>query len=122
MRPRSRRDSSSAPRPSGEFGVPLVSTGALMLGSDYRALGAVQSLGRHGVEVWVVHDADRGIANVSRFTRRSVRWRGGDDEARVAFLLDLAERHRLQGWTLFPSRDDTAALCARHWDELSRVF
>ena len=30
--------------------------GALILGSDYKALGIVRSLGRHGIPVWVLRD------------------------------------------------------------------
>jgi predicted ATP-grasp superfamily ATP-dependent carboligase len=111
------------PIPSGlEVNRRPTAPGALVLGSDYRGLGAVQSLGRHGVDVWVLSESERGVANVSRFARRSLRWPPGDGPARIRFLLDLAGRDRLQGWALFPTRDDVAALCARHWDELAEVF
>jgi D-aspartate ligase len=97
-------------------------TGAVVMGSDYRGLGAVQSLGRRGVDVWVLHEARRGVADFSRYAKRSMRWPAGSPRSRVYFLLELAERHGLQGWVLFPTHDETVALCARHWDTLARVF
>ena len=96
--------------------------GALVMGSDYRGLGAVQSLGRHGVEAWVLHQAGRGVADFSRYARRSLRWPAGPASAQVGFLLELAERHGLDGWALFPTHDETVALCARHWNTLARVY
>jgi D-aspartate ligase len=96
--------------------------GALVLGSDYRGLGTVQSLGRHGVEVWVLHQARRGVADFSRYAKRSLRWPAGSPGAQVCFLLELAKRHGLEGWVLFPTHDETVALCARHWGTLARVY
>jgi D-aspartate ligase len=96
--------------------------GALVLGSDYRGLGAVQSLGRRGVDVWVLRHARRGVADFSRYARRSLDWPAGSPRSRVSFLLELAEQHGLNGWVLFPTGDETAALCASHWDTLARVF
>jgi D-aspartate ligase len=97
-------------------------TGALVMGSDYRGLGAVQSLGRRGVDAWVLHQGHRGVADFSRYARRSMRWPAGSPRSQVYFLLELAERYGLEGWVLFPTHDETVALCARHWDTLARVF
>ena len=97
--------------------------GALVLGSDYRGLGAVQSLGRHGIDVWIVREpGQRGVANFSRFVKRSLCWPSAALQDRAQFLLDLAEREGLSGWSLFPTRDDVVTLCARYWDDLSRAF
>jgi D-aspartate ligase len=96
--------------------------GALVLGSDYRGLGAVQSLGRRGVDVWVLHDSGSGVASVSRYAERSVHWPTGSEGSRVRFLIALAEKHGLQGWVLFPTRDDIVGLCARNLQALSGTF
>ncbi len=45
-------------------------TGALVIGGDYRGLGVVRSLGRHGIPVWVLKD-EHGLAASSRYARRS---------------------------------------------------
>ena len=96
-------------------------SGALVLGADYRGLGTTQSLGRHGVRVWVLYDNARGVGSFSRYAERSVRWPTDDDE-RERFLLEHAEREGLDGWVLFPTRDDTAAFCARRRDGLAQRF
>ncbi len=97
------------------------STGAIVIGGDYRALGVVRSLGRHGIPVWVMTDEHR-ISASSRFCKRSVEWPDATDEERVAFLIDLAIENGLTGWALIPSGDETAALISRHYQSLSQVF
>jgi predicted ATP-grasp superfamily ATP-dependent carboligase len=96
--------------------------GALVLGGDYRALGAVRGLGRRGVPVWVVRSADdHGLAGTSRFSRRCLRWPDGE-ESRLSFLADLGDREGLAGWTLFPTADATAAFVARRHADLAGRF
>ena len=85
--------------------------GALILGSDYKALGIVRSLGRHGIPVWVLRD-EHLIASCSRYSARGIDWPAAEEPERVAFLLGLAGRHDLDGWALFPTDDETAAFSA----------
>lgn len=96
--------------------------GALVLGADYRALGVVRSLGRRGVPVWALSEPGEPLASVSRYTRHSLPWPTADAEARVAFLGELARTRGLRRWAIIPSADETAALVARHHQELSRDF
>ncbi len=96
--------------------------GALVLGSDYRGLGAIQSLGRRGIETWLVRGPQRGVADFSRYTRRSIVWPEGSPESRAAFLVDLAERNGWRDWAILPSGDETAAFCAMHAATLSGPF
>jgi D-aspartate ligase len=96
--------------------------GALLLGADYRALGAVRSLGRRGVDVVVLRERDEPLAALSRYATRGIAWPAEDDAARIAFLIDLAEEGSLAGWALIPSADRTAALVARHHDVLAEHY
>jgi predicted ATP-grasp superfamily ATP-dependent carboligase len=95
--------------------------GALVLGADYRALGVVRSLGRRGVPVWVLKEPAEPIAALSRYTRRSIAW-PVDGVARIGFLKELARTEGVDGWALIPSADETAALVARHHEELAEHF
>jgi D-aspartate ligase len=87
--------------------------GAVVLGSDYRGLGFAQSLGRRGIEVALVHEPGRGLANFSRYVSRAFPWPGATQPERVHFLMDLADRQGLAGWLLVPTADETAALVSR---------
>src|SRR5256885_318912 len=95
--------------------------GALVLGGDYKALGIVRSLGRHGIPVWVLRD-EHVIASSSRYCRRAIDWPAAGDPERVAFLLRLAAQNGLDGWALFPTDDETAAFLARSEEGLAPRF
>jgi len=97
-------------------------SGALILGADYRALGAARSLGRRGVPVHVIAEHAEPLATVSRFSRHSLRWPVRGEGARVRYLRDLAASHGLEGWALLPSSDCAAALVARNHAELGRHY
>ena len=94
-----------------------MSAGALVIGADYRALGVVRSLGRRGVPTWVLRHGDDRLAGFSRFATRTLPLDEGP-----GFLLRLCREHRLAGWTLFASSDESAAFVARHHDELDESY
>ena len=96
--------------------------GAVVLGGDYQGLGIVRSIGRRGIPVCVVDD-ERSISRLSRYCGSQARIADmGDEECVVEDLLRLARRRGLEGWVLFPTRDETVAAISRHRDRLSEVF
>lgn len=96
--------------------------GAVVVGGDYQGLGIVRSLGRRGIPVCIVDD-ERSIGRFSRYATASVRVGDLRDERRcVDTLLAVAARHRLDGWVVYPTREETVAACSRYRDELSRCF
>jgi len=97
-------------------------SGALVTGADYRALGIVRSLGRHGIPVWVLKKSEQPLASLSRYAKRSIRWVNGANATKAGFLMDLAEKHGLQGWVLFPTDDEAVGLIARNHDLLGKRF
>jgi predicted ATP-grasp superfamily ATP-dependent carboligase len=98
-------------------GVP----GAIVLGSDYKALGIVRSLGRHGIRVWVLQD-EHALASYSRYCVRTLSWPAAAEAQRVHYLLALSERYGLGGWTIFPTDDETAALLSRNRQALAERY
>ena len=96
--------------------------GALVMGADYRGLGVVRSLGRQGIPVWVLKQEGEYLAAASRYSRRSLAWPAGEDSQQVGFLLELAAKHGLTDWVLFPTRDATTALVAHHHVFLSEQY
>jgi D-aspartate ligase len=99
-----------------------VATGAVVAGGDYQGLGVVRSLGRHGVPAYVVDD-EPSIARFSRYTVRTLRVPDLRDDARIAeSFLDAGRRYGLEGWVLYPTRDEIVAAFSRHRDELAAVY
>lgn len=95
-------------------------TGALVIGGDYRGLGVVRSLGRHDIPVWVV--AERfSLARTSRYAIGRTVWPATLEE-QLTCLIDLADRHGLRDWVLFPSAEETATLVAQHSDKLAEYY
>jgi predicted ATP-grasp superfamily ATP-dependent carboligase len=93
-----------------------------VIGGDFQGLGVARSLGRRGVPVFVIDD-EHSISRCSVYTTRALRVPDLRDERRtVGALLDAGRRHRLEGWVLFPTRDETVAALSRYRDALSESF
>ena len=97
-------------------------TGALVLGGNLNGLTIARSLGRHGVAVWVATSPNIKLASYSRYTQRTLPWPNGECEAQVDYLLELAARHKLDGWVLFPTSDESAALLSKFRVALSSRY
>ena len=80
--------------------------GAVVIGGDYQGLGIVRSLGRQGVPVCVVDDE----CSISRYSRYSQQFVALPDlhNARktVNGLIAVGRRLSLEGWVLYPTRED----------------
>jgi D-aspartate ligase len=102
--------------------VPNGQPGALLLGSDFKALGVARSLGRRGVPIAVVDTMPRS-AWFSRYVGRRFKWNDAIcGPAFVDFLLGLAGRESLEGWVLWPSQDDALELVARNSVRLAASY
>ncbi len=96
--------------------------GALVVGGCFQGLGIVRSLGRHGIPVCIVDD-ERSIARFSRYATRSVHVADLRDEQRaVEAVLDVGRQLGLDGWVLYPTRDETVAAFARYHVDLQEKF
>jgi D-aspartate ligase len=96
--------------------------GAIVVGGDYQGLGIVRSLGRRGIDVAVVDD-ERSISRHSRYAAAWLKVQDlSDDEQTVAALLRLAREHDVEGWVVFPTREETVAALARNRPQLTEHF
>jgi predicted ATP-grasp superfamily ATP-dependent carboligase len=96
--------------------------GAVVVGGDHQGLGIVRSLGRRGIPVVVVDD-ERSIARFSRYTTRYLRVGELRDERRtVDTILEIGAAHGLDGWVLYPTREETVAAFSRYRSELTERF
>lgn len=94
--------------------------GAVVLGGNYRALAVVQSLGRHGVPVWVAPTDGYALAGRSRYAQRILPWEGVAGERLADALVSL--NAAAAGWVLIPTDDDDTELVSRHHAVLAEHF
>ena len=96
--------------------------GAIVIGGDYQGLGIVRSLGRRGVDV-VILDDESSISRHSRYATGSVKARGlRDDEQTVDALLALYRSRDVEGWVVFPTREETVVALSRNRTQLLEHF
>jgi D-aspartate ligase len=64
------------------------------------------------------------IASFSRYARRTLTWPGEDEteDRRLQFLLDVAARYGVVGWSLIPTTDESAVLLERNHTVLSELY
>lgn len=96
--------------------------GAVVLGSDFKALGVVRSLGRRGIRSVVIDNVPRS-AWYSRYVVGRFTWHGpmeGDDF--LNFLLSVGKEHHLEQWILFPLQDEVVAFVACNRQHLAKIY
>ena len=97
-------------------------TGALVLGGNLNGLTIARSLGRCHIPAWVATPPSIKLASYSRYVQRTLPWPSEECEAQVEYMLDLAAQHNLDGWVLFPTSDESAALLAKFHAALSQRY
>jgi D-aspartate ligase len=106
------------PRPS----FPTSGVGAVVIGGDHQGLGIVRSLGAAGIPVCIIDD-EYSVARFSRYATHSVQVKDLRDEQKTIETVMAAGRDlNLNGWVLYPTRDETVAAFSRHRDRLSQCF
>jgi predicted ATP-grasp superfamily ATP-dependent carboligase len=96
--------------------------GAVIIGSDFQALGVIRSLVEHNVPMFLV-EFEPNISRFSRYiNRRVAKYDFFQDPGIVEFLLQLADKHSLDGWVLFANNDETVKLLAQNHERLSQRF
>jgi D-aspartate ligase len=96
--------------------------GAVVVGGDYQGLGIARSLGQRGVPICVIDD-EHSISRFSRYATQFVKVADLRDERKaVDSLLEIGMRLSLDGWVLYPTRDELVAAFSRYRSELGQVF
>ena len=102
--------------------LPNRNIGGLVIGGDYQGLGIIRSLGRHGIPSVVIDD-EHSIGSYSRYTKHAAHFRSlREPGATVESVLSIGKRFGLQGWILFPTRDETVAAFSNAREELGQFF
>lgn len=93
-----------------------------MVGGDYQGLGIVRSLGQRGVPVCVVDD-ELSISRFSKYCTHFVKLPNlRDERIAVDALIETANRLKLHGWVLYPTREELVAAFSRYRTQLSNSF
>lgn len=96
--------------------------GAVIIGGHYLSLGAARNLAEAGIRVHVV-ECGPCVAQFSRLVTACHHSPPLEPaEEFVSFLLELAERERLDGWVLFPSTDESVKLLAQQQQRLGQRY
>lgn len=96
--------------------------GVVVLGSDFKALGVIRSLGRRGIPGVVIDNLPRS-AWYSRYVKKRLKWTGPmEGGAFLSFLLQTAKEQHFERWALFPLSDEVVEFVARHHQELAQVY
>ena len=96
--------------------------GAIVIGGEHPGLGVARSLGRRGIPVCVIDD-QHSISQFSRYVTRVVRVKDLRDEHNtVENVLQVGQCYGMNGWVLFPTRDETVVAFSRHRDRLAKSF
>lgn len=96
--------------------------GAVILGSDFKALGVVRSLGQRGIPCVVIDNQPRS-AWFSRYTKKRFHWHHAmSDEQFLHFLLRMGKAYHLEEWVLFPLQDEVVEFVARNATQLAAIY
>jgi D-aspartate ligase len=96
--------------------------GAVVIGGDYQGLGIVRSLGQRGVPLCVVDD-EHSISRFSRYCSRSIKLPNlREPLPTIENLLRIGREFGLQGWVLYPTREELVAAFSHYRSELRTVF
>lgn len=96
--------------------------GAIVLGSDFKALGVVRSLGGRGIPCVVIDNCPRS-AWFSRYVTKRFLWHSSMDSVDfLHFLLRIGKEQRLEQWALLPMQDEVVGLIAHNHQHLSGMY
>lgn len=96
--------------------------GAVVLGGDYQGLGIVRSLGRRGIPVCVIDD-ELSIARYSRYCTHFRQVKALREEREIVSALEEAANSlQLNGWVLYPTREEMVAAISLNRESLSRHY
>ncbi len=96
--------------------------GAVVIGGEHPGLGIARSLGRRGIPVCVIDDGF-SASQFSRYVTHVVRAKNlRDEQETVDSVLEAGHRLGLQGWILYPTRDETVAAFSRQRARLAEFY
>ena len=95
--------------------------GVLILEGHIQGLSNMRSLGSYEIPVWVI-DTKKCIAMHSKFCSKFLTCPPFDSDRFVIYLIEIAEKYKLENWLLLPSNDHAAYSLSKHRDRLTKHY
>ena len=96
--------------------------GAVIIGGDFQALGAIRSLSENNIPVFLI-DHEFSISRFSRYIKRRVKNYSLLSSNQFSdYLIRIAINENLKGWVLFPNNDEIVKLISINRDKLQNWF
>lgn len=96
-------------------------TGAIVIEGHVQGLSNTRSLGEHGIPVYVI-DRNNSIARYSKYCKKFFYCPDYLSEDFIPFLIQLAQKEDLKGWTLIPSNDHAVYSLSLKKKELEQYY
>jgi D-aspartate ligase len=97
-------------------------TGVILTGGDFQALGILRSLARKNIPVLIL-ESDHCISRYSVCKKRIIKSPPPSHHADYAhFLMTLADKEHVEGWTIFPNSDESVYVLSRYRNMLQRHY
>ena len=98
------------------------STGVVLTGGDFMALGVLRTLARKKIPV-VLLEHEHSISRYSVCPKRVLKSPPPADHARYArFLKEIAQKEGLQGWVIFPNSDEIVYVLSQYREMLEPYY
>ena len=100
----------------------MTTTGVIILGAEYQALGLLRQLHEVGIPCILV-DQDRwGVAHYSRYCKFAYQCPPYESDQFWSWLVNLQEQDELSGWLLIATDDEQVRQIALHIEESTQRF
>jgi len=96
--------------------------GAVIIGGDFQALGAIRSLSENNIPIFLI-DHEFSISRFSRYVKRRINnytLLSADNFA--DYLIEIAKKEGLKGWVLFPNNDEIVKLISINREKLRQWY
>jgi predicted ATP-grasp superfamily ATP-dependent carboligase len=100
----------------------ISTTGVIILGNEYQALGLLRQLSTSGIACVLVDQDAWGPALFSRYRCPFYRSPAYSSQRFWPWLVELARRHGYLGWVLIACDDEQVRQIAEHYDEAMSLF
>jgi len=97
-------------------------TGAVIIGGDFQALGAIRSLAENNTPIFLI-DHEFSISRFSSYVKNRVQnYSLLSSENFADYLIEIAKKEKLKGWVLFPNNDEIVKLISINREKLRQWY